>query len=674
MEGNTDECWTRFKKLLLELEDEYIPKRTVSTKRLAKKPIWMTRKAVSSVTRKKKSFHKYKDPNHPAVKAACKSAKAEIRKSRLNFEQKLALNIKNDTKSFFAYARSKTKCKVQVGPLMNSEGVMLDSSDDMVQSFNDYFASVFTTEDVSSLPEPVCMTSEALDECGDIVFTEQDVFDALSRLREDKAAGADDLSPRYLLQISHNISYPLYLLFRKSLDTGRVVPDEWKCANISPVFKKGCRNAESNYRPVSLTSQVCKLFESIVRDGIVRHLENNMLIYDSQHGFRKRHSCLTNLLTFLDKVSGCLDSGENIDVVFLDFAKAFDKVPHKRLEKKLKSHGITGKLLKWITEWLHNRKQRVCVNGSKSGWQLVLSGVPQGSVLGPILFLIYINDLDCGISNWILKFADDTKIFGITNDIYQQLKLQEDLNTLFQWSSEWQMLFNIDKCKVMHLGRHNALQKYTLNNQALATVSHEKDLGVVISEDLKASQQCSQAYSKASKMLGLLNRTIIYKSQEILLRLYKSLVRPHLEYCTAAWSPHYKKDKELLERIQRRFTRMIPELKRSPYPDRLKALHLWTLEERRIRADLIEVFKMLNGLSGIPFESMFTLDTSKRTRGHSYKILKSRFNTDLRQHFFSERVINFWNSLDDSTVSATSLNIFKQRLKQQRHLLQMGLP
>jgi len=199
--------------------------------------------------------------------------------------------------------------------------------------------------------------------------------------------------------------------------------------SVHPVFKKGSRSKVENYRPVSLTSHVCNLFESIIRDGTVRHLESNMLIQDSQHGFRKQRSCLTNLLTFLDKVAGCLDSDKNMDVVFLDFAKAFDKVPYERLELKLKSHGFTGKLLKWITEWLHNRTQRVCVNGSKSCWHLVLS-VLQGSVLAPILILIYINDLDCGISNWILKFADNTKIFGTTTDTRQQLKLQEDLNAL----------------------------------------------------------------------------------------------------------------------------------------------------------------------------------------------------------------------------------------------------
>jgi len=187
--------------------------------------------------------------------------------------------------------------------------------------------------------------------------------------------------------------------------------------------------------------------------------------------------------------------------------------------------------------------------------------VPQGSVLGPILFLIYINDLDCGITNWILKFADDshdTKIFGTSCDIHQLRKLQEDLNDLFHWSTEWQMLFNVDKCNVMHFGKHNAHYDYTLNNKSLVEVTEESTLGIIISGDLKVSQQCSQAYSKASKLFGVLNRSTVYKSKDIMLKLYKSLVRPHLEYCTAAWSPHYVKDKELLEHIQRRFTRMIP--------------------------------------------------------------------------------------------------------------------
>jgi len=252
----------------------------------------------------------------------------------------------------------------------------------------------------------------------------------------------------------------LFIIFRKSLDEDSV-PDDWKSANISPIFKKGNRNIADNYRPVSFTSLICKMFESIIRDAIVRHLEDNSLLRDSQHGFRKGRLCLTNLLTFMDKVTGYLDSGVPVDTVFLDFAKAFDN--WYRTVGWLSNWNPRGKLLQWIVAWLSNRKQRVCINGTKSSWQLVLSGVPQGSVLGPLLFFIYINDLDDGIVNSILKFADDTKIFGAVSDLAQHHQLQDDLNTPLQWSQDWQMLCHVDrpKCKVMHFGHNNLKLDYT---------------------------------------------------------------------------------------------------------------------------------------------------------------------------------------------------------------------
>jgi len=400
----------------------------------------------------------------------------------------------------------------------------------------------------------------------------------------------------------------------------------------------------------------------------VKYLETNLLIFDSQHGFCKGRSCLSNLLVFLHKVTGSIDLGEAVDVILMDFAKAFDKVPHIRLGRKLESHSITGKLLRptWILDWLSGRKQRVCINGV-----IVFSGVPQVSVLGPILFLIYINDLDCGIINWILKFADDTKIFGVVNSIEEHAGMQDDLNKLLSWSKEWQMLFNVEKCKVMHFGRRNASYNQ-LASKSLDEVLEEKDLGVTITCDLKTSQHCTHAYNakkknKANRILGVINRSIVYKSKEILLiQVYKSLVRPHLEYCTAAWSPHYVEVKELLEKVQRRFTRMIPGLKDVPYNERLQILGLWSLEERRICSDLIEVYNIMNKLSNVNFEIFFEFDTNRSTRGDSLKLKKKRFNTELRQHFFTDRIINLWNSLDEQIVSSTSLNCFKNGLKQLR--------
>jgi len=217
----------------------------------------------------------------------------------------------------------------------------------------------------------------------------------------------------------------------------------------------------------------------------------------------------------------------------------------------------------------------------------------------------------------------------------------------------------------MHFGRKNTLFSYQLEGKCLEKVSEEKDLGIIISNDLKVSKQCTQAYAKANKMLGVIKRTIVYKSTDILLQLYKSLVRPHLEYSISAWSPHYNKDKQLLERIQHRFSRMLPGMKELSYSQRLRKLGLWSLEARRYRSDLIEVYKMLHGKSAAKFSHFFELDESYRTRGHSFKLKKSRFNKDLRQHFFSERIVNIWNALDNDLVCASSLNIFKNGL----HLL-----
>ena len=536
--------------------------------------------------------------------------------------------------------------------MVDAAGVELAGDDEVVEELNAQFSSVFVVENLDSIPH-VTGAPEIRGKSPllDVQVEIDEVRDRLRGLRADKATGVDELSPRLLRELCEELAYPVTRVFRQSMDTG-VVPADWRDADVTPIFKKGRREQAENYRPISLTSQLSKILESILKDQIVAHLDKNNLIRESQHGFRKGRSCTTNLLTFLEYVTKHLDGREPVDAVFLDFSKAFDKVPHARLLAKVRAHGIDGKVAEWIAAWLSGRRQQVCVRGRRSGWRRVLSGVPQGSVLGPLLFIIFANDLECGLQSPVLKFADDTNIFRRVVQQRDYMQLQADLDTVWEWARVWQMDFNVAKCKVMHMGTRGVGYDYCMGGRRLEVVDQERDLGVLISNSLKVAGECQQAYAKANEMLGLVARVIRHKDMNLMLRLYKTLVRPHLEYASAAWSPYYVKDKKLLERVQHRFTRMFEKLRDMEYAARLEVLRLWSLEERRNRADLIELFRMARGFSSVPLETFFERSASDRTRGHSCKLLKMRCRGDVRLHFFSLRVVDRWNRLPDSVVRA----------------------
>ena len=233
------------------------------------------------------------------------------------------------------------------------------------------------------------------------------------------------------------------------------------------------------------------------------------------------------------------------------------------------------------------------------------------------------------------------------------------------------MKFNTTKCKVMHVGKSNQRFQYMTDDQILESTVQEKDLGVIVTDSLKVAGSCHAAYTKANRVLSMMRRKISLKTPEVLLPLYRSLVRPRAEYCVLAWSPHYNKDKVMLEKIQHRFTRMVHGLKQKDYATRLDILNLRTLEERRNRADLIEMFKMFKGRSGIAGDVLFERVSDTRTRGHSLKLKKQYCSKDLRKFFFSERVISRWNALDEETVSVTTVNSFKNKMQRIR-LLQMS--
>ena len=532
----------------------------------------------------------------------------------------------------------------------------------MAEDLNGYFSSVFTKEDISSLPVADAKFQWAKsDYLGPLVVTPELVAKKIKAMKDNKSPGVDGIPPKLLMETVEQISIPLARVFNLSLKEG-VVPFEWKEANIIPLFKKGSRNKSENYRPVSLTSVICKLLERLIKDHMVDFLVKHKLLNSSQHGFLKARSCLTNMLCFLEEITKWIDVGSPVDIIYLDFQKAFDKVPHQRLLLKLKAHGIGDSITDWIEQWLTDRRQRVVVDGEVSNWKSVLSGVPQGSVLGPILFLIYINDLDDSITSNVLKFADDTKLFRKVNTDGDKQHLQNDLDRLMKWSEKWQMLFNFGKCKCLHTGHRNLNVNYRMGDTVLGTTVKEKDLGVTISADMKVSEQCGIAASKGNQILGLIRRNITYKGKKLIIPLYKAIVRPHLEYCIQAWRPYRKKDIDTLERIQRRATKMIPELRDLSYEERLKECGLTTLETRRLRGDQIEVFKILNGYENIDRNMFFSLKKDSRTRGHEVKLVKDQCRLDIRKHSFSQRTINEWNKLSTDCVTASSVNMFKNKV------------
>ena len=556
------ECWNILKYEIESIIDKFVPFQKQG-KRCRKKHL--SKEAIRKIVLKQTMWRVYrrtrKEEDYANYKEALNAATTEIRQSKRSYDQKLACNIKNDSKSFYAYVRSKQNVQDKVGPLEDSAGNIISQGFLMAEDLNGYFSSVFTKEDISSLPVADAKFQEGKsDYLGQLVVTPELVAKKIKAMKDNKSPGVDGIPPKLLMETVEQISIPLAIVFNMSLKEG-VVPFEWKEANIIPLFKKGSRNKSENYRPVSLTSVICKLLERLIKDHMVDFLVKHKLLNSSQHGFFKARSCLTNMLCFLEEITKWIDVGSPLDIIYLDFQKAFDKVPHQRLLLKLKAHGIGDSITDWIEQWLTDRRQRVVVDGEVSNWKSVLSGVPQGSVLGPILFLIYINDLDDSITSNVLKFADDTKLFRKVNTDGDKQHLQNDLDRLVKWSEKWQMLLNFGKCKCLHTGHWNLIVNNKMGDTVLGSTVKEKDLGVTISADMKVTKQCGIAASKGSQILGLIRRNITYKGKKLIISLYKAIVRPHLEYCIQAWRPYRKKDIDTLERIQRRATKMIPELR-----------------------------------------------------------------------------------------------------------------
>ena len=702
------------------------------------------------------------------------------RRLRRDFEVKLVRNIKSNPKAFWRYSNTRLKTKCGLEDLTDDSGKTVSDDRGKAQLLNAFFSSVFTHEDLSQIPEPTARFTGTPIET--VTITAEAVRQKLSSLKTDTAPGADGLHPKLLQLASAPLAGPLSSLYCDSLEQG-ILPEAWKSATVVPIYKKGGRNVPGNYRPVSLTSIPCKIMESLIRDQLVEFLSSTGQLSRHQHGFRPRRSCSSQLLEVLEDWCKILEVGDPVDVVYLDFRKAFDAVPHNRLLRKLSSYGIAGKLLRWIEEFLSGRSQQVVVNGSHSDLAVVRSGVPQGSVLGPLLFLLFVNDIPSVVDCSVKMFADDTKLYrnvsarqgrgdqaeaaedvGLavahpragrdhpTQPIQPEngeaesasgrdqteavevvglavahpragrdhptdrvqladgeqsrngdntetgvaevgelavaqpragsdhssrpppihrvevtartaaTSLQGDIDALVAWSDRWQLPFNEGKCKVLHLGRNNGSHTYTMRGINLEVTEAERDLGVLIDGSLKFRKQAAAAASKANQILAVIRRSFELLDETTVPLLFKTLVRPHLEFGNVVWGPFNRADQLLIERVQRRATRLVPTVRPLTYEQRLEALKLPSLFYRRRRGDMIQVYQLLHGGIDLAPDDFLAAATDDRTRGHSWKLKKPRAESRPRRQSFSTRVVNDWNSLPPAVVDATSVQQFKSRL------------
>ena len=659
---STNDGWELFENAMHEGFKKFVP--IAKSKNVKNKPYWLTRKCLKLIRKKYRFFKRWKETNltydkdvyYEARDRSDKNVKMSIR----NHEKNLTKNLKENPKKFWKYVNSKLKRNTGIPNLKKSKNTndLTSSDSEKADVLNSFFISVFTEEDLNSVPK--LETRHNNTSIIDVVITQEEVKQKLANINPSKAMGPDHIPGIVLKTLAEEISIPLTKIFNKSISEG-TVPNKWKVAEVSAIYKKGDKTDPGNYRPVSLTCICCKIMESLVTKSLRVYLEENKLISKCQHGFRNHRSCVTQLLETLNDLTNLIENKKEIDIIYLDFSKAFDSVPHVRLIDKLKAYGVNGNILEWIRNFLTDRKQRVRVGSDYSDFLNVTSGIPQGSILGPLLFIVFINDLPDVLLSACKVFADDTKVYNTqeNHDI-----LQNDLLNLIKWQDAWQLKFNINKCSVLHIGKKNNKNKYYMNDcpdSLLKETLAEKDVGVTFSADMVFDQHISNVIKKASQMTGLVRRSFTYLDKTMLKTLIKTIIRPQLEYANVIWSPMYKRQSIAIEKVQRRATKLLKDIRNLPYTDRLEALDIPSLKYRRIRADLIQTYKIIHGIDNIDKCEFFKLYDSY-TRNSDLKLYKHYCSSSLRKHFFSNRVIDLWNDLPSRAKLAENINLFKNSI------------
>ena len=662
--------WKFFKSTILESSKKHIPHKLA--KRKEAKP-WITPQVQRLIRRRDRAHQRMKKSRHSKDAQRFKDLKRlvqrELRRAYWQHIEGVVGSGDVDTgqhannKRFWTFVKHKRSCTRGIEALKSS-GKLFTEDQDKARILNTQFQEAFSPGTTFTKDQFAtrCKMEGEFPPMKDITFSQNGVMKLLGNLNPHKAMGPDNIPPMILKECATELAPAVTAIFQTSYTTGDI-PEDWRTALVTPIYKKGEKYQAINYRPISLTSVCCKIMEHIVTSQIMSHAEEHQILYPLQHGFRRGASCETQLVDFVDEVTQKLDSGHQTDCLIMDFSKAFDKVNHSLLTHKLDHYGVRGSTSRWIQAFLGNRKQAVVLNSTTSSFIAVESGVPQGSVLGPAMFLFYINDIPQGIGAKVRLFADDTLMYLTIKGQSDAAALQEDLNSLAIWEEKWMMAFHPQKCIVLPITRNRKplLFNYTLHGHTLERTSHAKYLGINITSTLNWSHHIQQITNKANRTLGFLKRNVNINSVKIKSNAYKTLIRPTLEYACPVWDPYTKSDIQRLEMVQRRSARYVCNSyqRRASVSEMIQRIGWPSLATRREQARLALMYKVANNLVLIDPSGRLIPQARPGRHSNTWSYHLPSCKTEARRQSFFPRTIRSWNGLPEEAVAADSLTAFK---------------
>jgi Reverse transcriptase (RNA-dependent DNA polymerase) len=549
----------------------------------------------------------------------------------------------------------------------------LDSPRDIVNAFSEHFKlNMLNDSDCSIKLKPMCEVTPPSNPPVYITNPQQ-IKSLILKLKEGKSSGGDPLPVNVLKCVAEEISAPLSMLYNKCFRLGQF-PARWKRALVTPVHKKGPKSHVKNYRPISILPVFSKLFEGMLYN--VLFSEAGALLPESQHGFMPLRSTVSNLLEYTHRLASNIKNKLQTDSVYIDFCKAFDRVPHTLLLTKLRKLGINPCMVKLINNYLVHRTQVVVLDNVRSCPVNVASGVVQGSKLGPLLFNLYVCDLPSTLSSsHCSMYADDSKIFMPVQSAVDCESLQDDLDNLFDWCLSWCMELNLDKCQVLSITnkRTPLLHPYNIGGHVLERVRGVVDLGVSFTSDLSFNPHLDLACNKASRMLGFMKRSCRNFSADTFRRMYVALVRPLLEYACPVWSPHHVTKIDRVERIQRSFLRTWCHKSRVPYTadyaSVCKAAGVFPLQSRREALDLLYLHKTLHSqVNSSYLLGTVCLHAPVRVTRAPQIFKPPHARIDVFKHHFCQRAQEAYNAIS-SNPDHTEFDIFDMSFSQYRHYL-----